>query len=176
MHSHKHYIFNQANLVSDLYMEHYKDYSSIEERLGDEVESKVISILSYLDIDEIIPAGKDSIANHELKIDVWVQIGESYFGLQIKSSETGAKSHSKLKRVSFVDSKGFKHSFPAPPVVIFNEKIKGRELLSSVKRLFESEGISLDLKKRYKKALIKYKKGSRDFDAAERLFLKDMGF
>lgn len=146
----------QMDAVSDIAMGYSKDYKTTEEKVGEAVEEQASFLLSYLEFDEVDLVPPDSIANHKLKADLWVCLGEAYYPFQIKASETGEVKHRSLSKVSYTDSKGQKHYEPVPPCLVLNKGKKGFDFIKEVVLLFRAEGFEIMLKARYSDAFYKF--------------------
>jgi hypothetical protein len=181
----------EMNKVSRYSLDYSNNYTTIEQKVGMDTEQKALSLFSYLSFDSVEPTSPDSISNHELKADIWVQIGNFYFPFQIKSSETGKKKHNGLLKVFYTDKRGVKIFVNPPPCLVLNKNKRGFDFLKEVVNLFREDGYEIFLNQVYFDAYNKYKllKSKTDFlpigliqagkvnlNSSQLKFLVDIGF
>jgi hypothetical protein len=122
-----------------------KDYSTWKGgQLGDKAEDTIFRILSYLQA-EVYLAPCGSALDCQLKADIVLQVGDSSFVYQVKSSQLGADSHFNKEPI-LVMPDGSKQAYPACGCIISSASKSLGESMSPIELLLavsEQTGIHL---------------------------------
>ena len=123
-----------------------KDYSSWKNgQLGDKAEDTIFRILSHLQA-EVYLAPCGSALDCQLKADIVLQVGDSSFVYQVKSSQMGANSHF-AKEPVLVMPDGSKQAYPLCGCIISSgAKVLGESMSPIQLLLLVSEQTGIPLK------------------------------